>query len=208
MLEFGVSKAGTAGARPATGALLFLSRVLHAPLSVGSPLASSPKLVSRLLSPLPWSSFHTVIEFGAGTGSFTRDALRRLPRQGRLIAFDSDAALTASLDETINDPRLQAIACPAEQAGEMLARRGIAKVDCIITGIPFSTLPDEAAQAILSESARLLGPTGILAAYQVRSQLGRRLPGHFANVRHAYEWRHLPPCHLYWATGSLDCPAP
>jgi len=68
--------------------------------------------------------------------------------------------------------------------------------------LPFSTLEPGDADAIMRETVRAMSPCGTLAAYQMRTAIRPLLRRHFASLRESYEWRNIPPCHLYWATGK------
>ena len=180
----------------------FFERFLHDPLSVASPFASSERMVRKLLGQLDWARFKVVVEYGSGTGAFTRYAVQHMAHDARFFALDTDPAFTRSLRETLPDPRLIPLTDSAEQAAERLAAYGVDHVDCIISGLPFSSLEAGQADWILRQSQQLLGTTGIFTAYQVRSALEPLLRKRFAEVRKSYEWRNLPPCHLYWASGG------
>ena len=183
-------------------AATFATQFLRSPLSVGSPLASSGRLVRRMLGPLPWSRLDVIVGYGSGTGSFTPEALQGLKPNGRLFAIDTDETFTQTLQETLPDGRLHALTGSAAEAHPLLAQHGVTHVDAIISGLPFSSLDPGEAARILDVSERLLAPDGLFVAYQVRSTLEELLRTRFRTVDHDYEWRHLPPCHLLWAHGS------
>src|SRR3546814_18126256 len=56
------------------------------PLAVGSAFPASHFLVDAMLGPVDWSRMERVIEYGPGTGIFTRALLDRLPGHARLLA--------------------------------------------------------------------------------------------------------------------------
>jgi phospholipid N-methyltransferase len=187
---------------PGSGAIPFLKRFLRSPRSVASPFASSERMVRRLLAPLDWQCFRLIIEYGAGNGSFTRHALGRLPREARLIALDTDPAFTSALRDELPDPRLTVHTGSAEHVRDLLRPSDHGSVDCVISGIPFSSLDENIAAQILDDTRELLGPRGVFVAYQVRAALEPMLERRFSTIRTAYEWLNIPPCHLYWASGD------
>jgi len=97
---------------------------------------------------------------------------------------------------------IERLARDAELSAQGIDRHlTILHADCILTGLPFSTLEAGEADAIMRETASALAPGGLLAAYQMRTAVRPLIDRYFAAVRHGYEWWNLPPCHLYWAKG-------
>jgi len=139
-----------------------------------------------------------LVEYGPGTGRFTAGALARMRPDATLIAIDSSAGFTGHLRAAIPDRRLRAVTGSAQDVESLVAEQGFARADCILSGLPFSTLPDGDGEAIVAASRRLLRPGGQFVAYQVRGGIRRLLDRHFRTVEHTREWLNLPPYHLYW----------
>ena len=176
-----------------------LREFLRHPLQVGSAFPASRRLVRRLMEPVPWGAMGLCVEYGPGSGIFTREILPRLPRDGVMLAVDSSEEFTRHLKREIDDPRLHAVTGTAQEIEQILSRLGLGRPDLILSGLPFSTLAREEAAAMMATSARLLRPGGHFLAYQMRSAIRPYLGRHFARVREGYEWWNIPPCHLYWA---------
>lgn len=178
-----------------------LGEFLLAPAAVGSPFPASRRLVDRTLAPLDWSRIRLFVEFGPGTGRFTRVALARLAPQARLVALEPGRDFVRHLKRTIIDPRLRVIEAPAQKVAEIMAGQGPA--DCILSGIPFSTLPRDDRRRIVRASREVLSADGVFAAYQMRRAILPSLEERFREIREDYEWRNMPPCHIYWASGFV-----
>ncbi len=172
---------------------------LRAPNAVGSGFPASRWMIDRMLAPIDWSGAKLVVEYGPGSGVFTRALLAALPADARLLTIDTSAGFTAYLRESISDRRLKAVRGSAEDVAQILARHGLGEADYILSGLPFSTLPDGVGDAIMDASHAALRPGGGFLAYQMRRAVGALLEQRFARVRSDFEWRNLPPCHLYWA---------
>ena len=89
------SKAG--GENRATHWLKFLREFANAPLSVGSPIATSPGTIVRQLQNVEWARARLFVEYGPGTGEFTRYILQHLPESAKLIAIESEEGLADHL---------------------------------------------------------------------------------------------------------------
>ncbi|MEN3746729.1 methyltransferase [Sphingomonas sp. HF-S3] len=183
----------------ASCALTFLRGFVANPAAVGSPLATSSNTVRRMLQPVEWDRVRTLVEFGPGVGTFSREVLRRLPRSATLIAIDTEVGFIDHLRATIDDPRLVAVhgsACDARQIIDGLGNDG---ADHILSGIPFSTLDEATGDEIVACAAQMLRPGGLFMAYQVKLALEPLLHRHFDEVERARQWLNMPPFHLWWA---------
>jgi len=176
----------------------FLREFAKAPLAVGSPIATSTGTIERQLENVDWARTRLFVEYGPGTGEFTRYILQRLPPDAKLIAIESEDGLADHLRETIDDRRLTVHTGSATQARAILGEDAIGRVDYILSGLPFSALKSPDRLKIMNDAARLLKEDGELLAYQVRRTIEPSLRTVFARVKRRRRWLNMPPYHLYW----------
>ncbi|WP_137405941.1 methyltransferase domain-containing protein [Sphingobium sp. MP9-4] len=169
------------------------------PLAVGSAFPASRWLVRRMLAPVDWRHVKLLIEFGPGTGVLTRFALSRMSADSALLALDTNASFVNHLRRSILDPRMHVVAEPASNAAAVIRDLGFPAADYIVSGLPFSTLDPAEAKRTMRASRLVLRPGGMFCAYQMRRSIEPLLREHIGSVRRGYEWRNIPPCHLYWA---------
>lgn len=174
---------------------------LRHPGMVGSGFPATARMVRHVLGPLDWSAIDIVVEYGPGSGRFTFEMLKRMRPDARLVAIETGEAFVEKLRATCHDPRLIVIQGSASEVRRHLDDNGLAKADFVLSGLPFSTLEPQEAEAIMRETAGVLAGTGMFTAYQMRTAIRPLIDRHFATVSHGYEWWNIPPCHLYWATG-------
>lgn len=142
----------------------------------------------------------TVIELGPGTGRFTRALLGCLPHEAQLVAIDSSKGFIDSLVDKMVDERLILAHGDAQNLEAIALRLGLDRIDVVISGIPFSTLPNTAGREIIHAVRSMLASNGQLLAYQMRRALEPLLAESFEDIHSVMEWRNVPPCHLYWAS--------
>jgi phospholipid N-methyltransferase len=140
------------------------------------------------------SQAHYVVELGAGTGVYTGEILKRLRPEARFLAFEIDPNLAAILSERFEDRRLQVINDSAENVENYLNG---AKVDVIVSAIPFTSLPEDAKESIFRAAARALAPEGVMVQIQYSTVLQRDLTRRFASVRRRLSPLNIPPAFLY-----------
>ncbi|WP_254302549.1 class I SAM-dependent methyltransferase [Sphingobium chlorophenolicum] len=202
--EDGTARAALAGNRGAGFPALAFREFFRNPLAVGSAFPASHYLVDAMLDPVDWSRMERVIEYGPGTGIFTRALLDRLPGHARLLAIDTSPAFIGHLRGEVRDRRLTAVTGSADAVLDIMAAQGWDRADGILSGLPFSTLAPERAERLMQASARALRPDGRFLAYQMRRAVKPLLERRFARVEAGFEWRNVPPCHLYWASGPVQ----
>ncbi|WP_207080895.1 class I SAM-dependent methyltransferase [Novosphingobium sp. KA1] len=183
-----------------SSARIALAEFVRDPAKVGSAFPATERLVDRVFEPLNWPRIGVLVEFGPGTGRFTSAALARMRRGTRLIAIEPGGEFVDHLQSSIRDPRLSVVRGLAQDVAKILSDHGLSQVDCIVSGLPFSTLNHAVGAQIAEASASVLSQHGSFAAYQMRTSVKPLLRRYFYSVRSRYEWRNIPPCHLYWAS--------
>lgn len=204
--NFQADQKGSANALHASSRQVAIREFLRQPQLVGSAFPASRVLVDRLLEPVDWSKARVVVEYGPGSGPLTRAMLARMPRDSRLVAIDVSRDFTRHLRRTIDDRRLLAVTDSAASVADILADHRLGSADMIVTGIPFSTIPQHIGGGILDTSAQVLADDGALLAYQMRRAIAPMLERRFGEVQKSFVWRNIPPCHLYWARRPLQKP--
>ena len=89
-----------------------------------------------------------IIEYGAGHGNITKGILDKMNAESVLYAFEIHSDFCKQL-ELINDKRLKIVNLSASEVYKVTDMPN--SVDCIISSIPFSFIPDEILQEILME---------------------------------------------------------
>ena len=172
---------------------LFLSRYVRAARFVGSVTPSSRYLVRTLLAMADVGSARTVVELGPGTGPFTAGLLARLAPDARLICVERDAAFVRHLRTRFPDPRLTVICGGAEHLERILRDLQTGPPECIVSGLPLTSLPGPVREAILEAAARSLPAGGRLLLYQYTLLMRGHLRRHFRRLTVRWELRNLPP---------------
>ena len=188
-------------ARRASGGPLwmFFRGFIKHPVMVGSVIPSSKVLIDRMLGPVDWQNTKLFVEYGPGVGTFTQHILERLAPDATLLTIDTNSDFTDYLNGKFTDSRLQAVTGSAANVRKIMAERGFDHADYILSGLPFSTLPDGVGPAIAEETAAALRPGGAFLVYQFSPKVRQYIAPHFARIDKGFEWRNIPPASLFWA---------
>ncbi len=178
----------------------FFRSFLAHPRQVGAVLPTSRWAVRDMLDMANFAEARCVAEFGAGTGVYTREILDRLHPDGNFLAFEIDPNLVATLRERFDDPRVQIINDSAENVQDYL--KGT-KVDIIVSGLPFTSLPENVKQNIFKHAIRVLTPEGVMLVLQYSPMVQGDLTRMFGSVRRRISFLNIPPAFLFACRTAL-----
>ena len=184
----------------------FFKGFLRNPREVGSIVPSSRFLTRRVMDCGQVRTARVIVELGPGTGVLTRQMLRHMRGDAKLIAVEISSDFAEVLDSTIGDPRLHVFLGSAGDLEAALAAAGETRADLVVSGIPFSTMGSGEGSRTLQAAKRVLGPEGRFVAYQFRSAVRRLAEPVFGPPQtHSGFWN-IPPMRIYvWSQGA--CPA-
>ncbi len=184
-----------------------LGALVRRPDRVGAVVPSSQELAELVTADLGLHEAETVVEFGAGTGVFTRLIGERVKGGALVLAFEIDPRLAAELRGEI--PGVTIVNDSAERVVEHLRGAGRESADCIVSGLPWALFSSELQKRLLGAVVAALKPGGRFAtfAYIPAAWLptGRRfrrlLHGYFPHVDTTHVvWRNFPPAFVYRCT--------
>ena len=177
---------------------VFFQGFLEQPRMVGSIIPSSGHTIRKMLAPVKWDECKVFVEYGPGVGTFCRPVLDRLPRDGSLVVIDTNPLYIDYLKRTIGDSRFHPVLGSAADVEEILAALGHDKADYVLSGLPFSTLPEGVGPAIAAATHRVVRPGGAFLTYQFSTVARDLTARHFGRVETGFAWWNIPPCLLAW----------
>jgi phospholipid N-methyltransferase len=167
---------------------------------VGAVLPSSPALAEAMLAPIDFSGPRTIVEFGPGTGAFTRAIAARLHPGSRYLGIELNPAFCRTLTQGF--PGFTFVEGSVADLDRILAAHGIGSVDAIVSGLPWASLPTRLQDQVFPAIERALAPGGVFVTFAYLHGLGlpgaralrARLRSSFADVaRSGIVWTNVPP---------------
>jgi phospholipid N-methyltransferase len=183
---------------------VFFEGFVKNPVMVGSIVPSSRFTIAKMLSRVDWDNTKLFVEYGPGVGTFCRPVLDRLRRDGMLIVIDTNPDFIDYLKRSITDSRFVAINGSAADVEDIVRAHGHEKADYVLSGLPFSTLPDGVGPAIAAATYRVLRRGGAFLVYQFTPRAGDFMAQFFARIDKGLEWINVPPCFLFWGWKDED----
>jgi len=159
--------------------------------------------IKKVCDKIDFSKKNVIIEYGPGTGVFTRYLLDNMTADSVLILIERNTDFINILESSFRDSRLIIYHESAENVAKLLLKSRIKEADYIISGIPFSFLPPQLRDSIVQASAECLKPGGKFLAYQTFFQMDKflkdYLDSYFKKVRTEFCIRNAPPMRLFEA---------
>ncbi len=192
---------------PLSDSFFLLRRFLRDPRNIATIWPSSRVLAEAMLRGLTSEAGDLVVEFGPGTGAFTRlIAERLLSTPGtRYLGIEGDAKLHALLEErfagmTFSHGRVEADSSWPQDLGDPRF---------ILSGLPLISMPPEVLRTIVEGAYRRLRPGGIFRTFSYVHSTPtpgqRRLRRTMAEVFDSFHTskpiaRNLPPALVFTGT--------
>lgn len=177
---------------------VFLEGFIRHPVMVGSIIPSSRFTIAKMLSRVKWDECKLFVEYGPGVGTFCQPVLDRMSRDGALIVIDTNPLYIDYLRRTITDSRFTAVLGSAADVEEIVRAHGHEKADYVLSGLPFSTLPEGVGPAIAAATHRVIRTGGAFLVYQFSTRARDYMARHFTRIEKDFEPLNVLPCHLFW----------
>jgi phospholipid N-methyltransferase len=187
----------------------FVAEALHNFQTVAAISPSSSYLATAMLEPRTLAKTRVALELGAGTGAITHALLAQLPRHAKLLVFEINPRFFECLQQGISDPRVILINTSAENLDAELRRRGIQKVDAVISSLGLAFMPESERQALFQRLSPFLHRKSVFTQFQYihgmqfvegrlcRLDLRPLLHRYFDSVQSKIVWRNLPPAFVF-----------
>ncbi len=175
----------------------FLLEYIKAPRTIGAVSPSGKELTEKMMLPINFQKANVIVEFGPGTGAFTRDLVIRRKPAATLILIEQNERFCRELRELLcNQPNLHIIHGNAEKICEYLARFGFDHADYIVSGLPFTTLSENVSNRILRAAQKAIGGSGRFITFQY-TMLKRKFFERYFDISHVLKAvRNLPPANI------------
>ncbi len=173
----------------------FLIEGLRNIQTVGTITSTSSSTGRRMIRQIDFSKVQCIVELGAGDGVITKEILSKMTPDAKLISFEINPHFCEDLYE-IKDDRLIVINDSAEKIAEYLTIHGFGFADHVISALPFSSLPLNLGESIVTKSRDALKTGGLYVQIHYslhRKPLYERI---FGNVDWELTFINVPPAFI------------
>lgn len=180
---------------------LFIGQSIKNIIKIGSIVPSSYWLAKRVARHI---EAKVVVELGPGTGVFTKEILKRLPADGKLICVENNIPFIDHLQGAVVDSRLQVLVGDALDLGNLLKNIGINKVDCIVSGLPIANFTKSDRGKVLQEIHDCLKKDGKFIQFEYFLAAIKSIKRFFPRMHISYEIFNIPPAFVMECTKVAD----
>lgn len=175
----------------------FLLEYIKSPRVVGAVAPSSKKLAEKMIYDIDFEKANCIIEYGPGTGAFTDELIKKKKSYTTLILLEYNKIFSKQLEERYNEyDNVLIINDSAENIDRHLKIYNINKVDYIVSGLPFASLPQSISGNILDKTRSILKEDGLFITFQYTLLKREYIAGYFKNTRLERVIFNLPPAYV------------
>jgi phospholipid N-methyltransferase len=182
----------------------FLREFISKPATTGAIAPSSSFLARMIVADAGLPEAEAVIEYGPGTGVFTKQILRQIRPGAQFAAIELNPRFGLTFKRRY--PRVRLFQDSVANVRAICDAAEITAVDCIISGLPWAAFSRSTQVKFLDEMMRVLKPGGRFVTFSyVHARMlppARRfanlLPNYFRSVsKSPVVWLNVPPAFVY-----------
>lgn len=179
----------------------FLSQYIKHPRSVGAVVPSSRLLAEQMVASINFESATCIVEYGPGTGVFTEQLIQKKRQDTKLLVFETNKKFYLLLKRKYrSENNVFIINDSAERVSHYLEKYGIVKVNHIVSGLPFASLPKNVTEKILHETKKVLDADGEFITFQYTKFKQKYFKTHFSEIQVNKVFLNMPPAFVFKCT--------
>lgn len=147
--------------------ITFLSEFIKHPKNICAITPSSNILAKKIVDEINFEVAKCIVELRSGTGSFTREIMKRKKKKTTFILIEINEVFFKKLQKQYeDDASVFVIHGSAENIQEYVEELQIKNVDYVLSGLPFTSLPKGVSSCILSNVIKSLHEDGKFITFQ------------------------------------------
>lgn len=179
---------------------MFLLEYIKNPSKVGAIAPSSRYLADGMIKSIDFNSAECIVEYGPGTGVFTEKILARANDETKIILMELNKTFYDDLKSKYGYKKnVIIINESAENIDIILEQYKIKKIDYVVSGLPFASLPKSISETILRKTSIYLKEDGDFITFQYSLFKKKFIEKFFSKMNTKLVFRNLPPAYV------LDC---
>lgn len=175
----------------------FLKQYILHPRSVGAIKASGLELANKMVEDIDFDKAKVIIEYGPGTGSFSKEIIKRKKDNTIFIMIEINKEFYNILNKELEFKKnVILLNESAEDIDSILEKNNISKIDYIVSGLPFTSLPKKVTDCILTKTNVVLGK-GKFITFQYSKVKEKLFTNYFDIDRIIRVNKNVPPAYVY-----------
>ncbi|NVJ86158.1 MAG: methyltransferase domain-containing protein [Algoriphagus sp.] len=158
--------------------------------TTGALTFSSKALVKKMVSQVDLKGAKLIVELGGGDGSITQGIVDEMDSDAELFVFEINESFCEVMKKQFDQKNVHIINASADEMGNFLDGR---KVDFIFSSLPFSFIPKDVTDSILTQSNKSLTIKGAFIQICYSYLLKNLFKKYFDQVSVSFTLKNLPP---------------
>ncbi|MGL5576647.1 MAG: class I SAM-dependent methyltransferase [Sarcina sp.] len=176
---------------------MFFLEYIKNPRKVGAVAPSSKFLASKMIGEINFEQAKCIIEYGPGTGIFTKKLVDNTKDNTKIILIEINKEFYHKLNKLYgHKENVLILNESAENIDEILKKHNIKKVDYIVSGLPFASLPKEVSDKILTKTANIIEDDGEFITFQYSLVKKKLFDRFFDQIATDKTYRNIPPAYV------------
>jgi len=176
----------------------FLKEFFKERKTVGAIRPSSKSLAKKMLKNVDFKNSNVIVEYGPGTGVFTRRIIEEMNPDAKLYVFELHEPFYIKLQKEFeNDDRVQIIYDSAVNVRKYLEADKNEYADVIISSLPLTNFDQKLTMRILKSAEMALKQEGQYIQFQYSLNARKLLVKIFSSISIQFTANNLPPAFVY-----------
>lgn len=176
----------------------FIKEFIKSPKYIGAVSPSSKFLANKMIKNIDFENCSCIVEYGAGTGVFTKEVILRKKESTIFLVFEKNKKFADILkNKYLLEKNVKIINDGVENIYKYLNEYEITKVNYIISGLPFTSLPKALSENILEQTKNILAESkGTFITFQYSLAKIKLFNQYFKSIENDKEYLNIPPAYV------------
>lgn len=175
----------------------FIKKFLKNPRTIGAVAPSGKHLAEKMIEDIDFKNCRCIVEYGPGTGVFTEKIIARKCEDTLFLVLEKNKDFCDELEIRYGYKKnVKIINDGAENIKMYLRMYEVDTVDCVISGLPFTSLPKMISHSILENTKDILKPQGDFITFQYSLLKKEFMRAYFKSIRTKRVMINFPPAYV------------
>lgn len=175
----------------------FIKEFIKNPRIVGAVAPSGKRLAEKMIEDVDFRNCRCIVEYGPGTRVFTEKIIARKCEDTLFLVLEKNKAFCDDLDVKYGHKKnIKIINDGAENIKMYLEIYEINKVDYVVSGLPFASLPKMISHMILDNTKNILKPDGKFITFQYSLVKKEFMRTYFQSISTKRVMINFPPAYV------------
>ncbi|GCF76119.1 SAM-dependent methyltransferase [Bacillus cereus] len=178
--------------------ITFLHEFIKHPKHTGAVAPSSKILAKKMVNIIDFNRAKCIVELGPGTGVFTKEIMKRKKKETIFLLIEINEVFCKELTRKFkNEQNVIVIHGSAENIKKYMKELNIDYIDYVLSGLPFTSLPEEVSKRILNNVMEAIHENGEFITFQYSLVKKGFIQHFFPEITLEKVWLNFPPAYVF-----------